>query len=205
MSLASTASTRGTVAHGTVAAWRGGLAALALASLAAAFAARRPALGAVGFLGYFTHLSALIGAAALLAGAAPPLRGRVRVDWLRGAVALYLAITGAVYALLLGNDAPTWTSVAQHRVLPVAVPLDWLVFATAHRLPARRTALLLGWAGVHRRSAGTAAEKVAERDARERDEAAGRERGDHGPDREPSGRRGRGGPARVDPAGVDPA
>ncbi|WP_243725909.1 Pr6Pr family membrane protein [Actinomadura rubrisoli] len=126
-----------------LAAWRAGLALLALASVAAGFLGRRPSEDAVDFLGYFTHLSTLIGAAALLAGAVPGLYGRPRVDWLRGAAALYLAITGAVYALPPGGEVGGWTSWTQHRVLPVAVPLDWLLFATAHRLPARQT--LLGW------------------------------------------------------------
>ncbi|MFB4299069.1 Pr6Pr family membrane protein [Actinomadura sp. NTSP31] len=123
--------------------WRAGLGVFALAGVVAGFEERRPSLDTVDFLSYFTTLSNLIGAAALLAGALPGLHGRPRVDWLRGAAALYLAITGLVYALLMGGDAGTWTGWAQHRVMPVAVPLDWLLFATAHDFPARRT--VLGW------------------------------------------------------------
>ncbi|GAA1813831.1 Pr6Pr family membrane protein [Actinomadura chokoriensis] len=123
-------------------AWRAGLAVFALAAVVAGYRAR-PSLGAVDFLSYFTTLSNLIGAAALLAGAVPGLHGRRAVDWLRGAAALYLAITGTVYALLMGGGVGGWADWAQHRIMPVAVPLDWLLFATAHPLRVWRT--LLGW------------------------------------------------------------
>ncbi|NVI91858.1 Pr6Pr family membrane protein [Actinomadura sp. BRA 177] len=123
-------------------AWRAGLGLFALAAVAAGYRAR-PSLGAVDFLSYFTTLSNLIGAFALLAGAVPGLHGRRAVDWLRGAAALYLAITGTVYALLMGGHVGDWADWAQHRIMPIAVPLDWLLFATAHPLRAWRT--LLGW------------------------------------------------------------
>ncbi|TDD71473.1 hypothetical protein E1293_33645 [Actinomadura darangshiensis] len=129
-------------ARASKSAWRAGLGLFALAGVAAGYEAR-PALSAVDFLSYFTTLSNLIGGAALLAGAVPGLHGRPRVDWLRGAAALYLAITGVVYALVMGGRVDGWTDWAQHRVVPVAVPLDWLLFATAHRLRGWRT--LLGW------------------------------------------------------------
>ncbi len=43
----------------------------------------------------------------------------------------------------MGGHVGDWADWAQHRIMPIAVPLDWLLFATAHPLRAWRT--LLGW------------------------------------------------------------
>ena len=111
---------------------------LALASVATCLAARRSCSDVVDFFSYFTFLSNLLGGTVLIASAVPRLRGRRWLESLRGAAALYLVITGLVYALVLGGEATHWTGWVQHRIMPVAAPLDWLLFAPAVRLPTWR-------------------------------------------------------------------
>ncbi|WP_433325089.1 Pr6Pr family membrane protein [Spirillospora sp. CA-294931] len=123
--------------------WRAALGCLAVTMVTVCFLSRRPGTDAVDYFSYFTILSNLVGAAALLAGTVPAWRSRRWLDWLRGAAALYLAITGIVYAVLMGGEAAHWTGWVQHRIMPVAMPLDWLLIAPAGRLPTWRT--LLGW------------------------------------------------------------
>ncbi|MGK5550680.1 Pr6Pr family membrane protein [Actinomadura kijaniata] len=118
--------------------WRLAFGALALWTMAFCFAARHPSVDAVDFFSYFTVLSNVIGGGALLAGAVPGWRDTAWADGLRGAAALYLVITGAVYALVLDGPVTTWAGWVQHRIMPVVAPLDWLALAP-RRLPARRT------------------------------------------------------------------
>ncbi|AYE32083.1 Pr6Pr family membrane protein [Burkholderia pseudomallei] len=93
------------------------------------------------FLSYFTQLSSLYTAIVLLAGlwlaTKPPSQ---RYESARGAVVLYMAITGIVYELLLAHlDAvhhatPYYTNWILHRVIPIAVFLDWLYVAPRVRI-----------------------------------------------------------------------
>ncbi|MBW8480971.1 Pr6Pr family membrane protein [Actinomadura parmotrematis] len=132
--------------RGLVTAWRAGCGLLALGTVAVAYAFRRPGLDAVDFWSYWTNLSNCLGGLVLLAGALPGRRGGAALDRLRGAAALYLAITGVVYALLLGGEVANWPGWVQHRLMPVALPLDWLLFTPVRRLPPWRT--LLAWLAV---------------------------------------------------------
>jgi hypothetical protein len=119
--------------HGTVARLlRGLLAIVLLAALAVAYAPGN-------YFFYFTILSNIL-AAGLMAGQA------LRPDWMevnavpRGAVTLYMTVTGMVYAVLLapieadvGLIAP-WVNFALHTLGPVALFLDWLLFPPPQRL-----------------------------------------------------------------------
>ncbi|MDH6575239.1 Pr6Pr family membrane protein [Kitasatospora sp. MAP5-34] len=101
----------------------------------------------VNFFSYFTILSNLAGIVVLLAGGALGLLGRPGVpDGLRGAVVLYLAITGLVYVLLLSSeDVPLqipWVNAVVHGIMPLVFVLDWLVDPPL-RPVSYRTAL--GW------------------------------------------------------------
>lgn len=90
--------------------------------------------GLVNFFSYFTIQSNILGVAALGAG----VFGRVP-DQVRGAVVVYLTITGVVYGLLLA-DLPAqgtqeWVNTVVHRVMPVVVVLDWLLVPPRTPLP----------------------------------------------------------------------
>ncbi|MCI0426198.1 MAG: Pr6Pr family membrane protein [Actinobacteria bacterium] len=91
---------------------------------------------------YFTILSNTL-AAVLLAGEAiwPEWMGR-NANY-RGAVTVYMTITGLVYALLLaplnidvGDYAP-WANFVHHNLAPAALLIDWLLFPPRQRLDRR--------------------------------------------------------------------
>lgn len=87
---------------------------------------------AVNYFSFFTILSN-VGAFAVLLGAAVPgaLTRRKAWEYVRGAVTVYMVITGIVYNLLLAQyavDVPAWVNDLEHRILPIAVMLDWLLF-----------------------------------------------------------------------------
>ncbi|MFC1413945.1 Pr6Pr family membrane protein [Streptacidiphilus sp. N1-12] len=128
-----------------VAVLRIGFALLGAAALAATAAhAGDTGLGLVSFFSFFTVLSncALVlvfgygGAAALLDRPTCP-------DLLRGAVTLYMAVTGLVYAVAL-SDVDTamlaWTNTVLHQLLPLVALGDWLLLRTARRLRWSETA-----------------------------------------------------------------
>lgn len=99
----------------------------------------RPGFSLVNFLSFFTILSNLVAAAALILAARPGSRP-AWLDRLRAASVLYLASTGLVFATLLA-DLPVelqltvpWVDTVLHRVAPVLVVLDWLLDPPRHRL-----------------------------------------------------------------------
>lgn len=89
------------------------------------------------YLSYFTIESNILAVFVLLVGA---LRDPQSRTWqsVRGAVTLYMVITGIIYAVLLANidvnlnDA--WINSALHRILPLVMLLDWVFFASRHRI-----------------------------------------------------------------------
>ena len=86
------------------------------------------------FVSFFTILSNMLVAGVCVAIAA----GRARPRW-RGAAALYITVTGAIYTIVL---APLWSPTGAqkvadellHHAVPVAYVLAWLVFAPHRRL-----------------------------------------------------------------------
>jgi hypothetical protein len=62
-------------------------------------------------------------------------------DGLRGAVVLYLAVGGAVFALLLSGlqeelqTTVPWVDFVVHKLIPIVIVADWLIDPPRHRLP----------------------------------------------------------------------
>ncbi|MCW2539087.1 MAG: hypothetical protein JWN95_812 [Frankiales bacterium] len=97
----------------------------------------------VDFISYFTIESNVLAVVVFTIGSI----GRDRRAWwdrLRGLSTFCMIVTGVVYAVLLATSGPiSWTNVVLHRVLPVAVTLDWLALPTGQRLGYRRSLLWL--------------------------------------------------------------
>lgn len=109
----------------------GGLAVLAVCTQFA-HEAPLPGFSPMNFFSYFTILSN-IAAGLLLAGLAfRPHRNHPRLwEWVRGALVVYMATTGLVYAILLDTGDPgltlPWVNTVIHRVMPIALFVDWLM------------------------------------------------------------------------------
>jgi hypothetical protein len=98
---------------------------------------------------YFTQLSNLFAIVVFLAGGLsaigllPAVRRFGGFESLRGAAVLYMLTTGIVYAVLLSghhNSIP-WVNTVLHRVMPLAVALDWLIDPPHTPLQPRRAVL----------------------------------------------------------------
>jgi hypothetical protein len=87
------------------------------------------------FFSFFTVQSNLLAAAVLIAGALMFWRNKrpAMFELLRGATALYMVVTGVVFAILLsGLDAEEltavpWDNTVLHYIMPLAVFVDWLL------------------------------------------------------------------------------
>ena len=99
---------------------------------------------AVNFFSYFTILSNILGAVVLL-WAAFSYRRSEALDYVRGAAAAYLAVTGLVFALLLADESESlgmlypWVDGIVHELMPLVVIFDWLLVPPIARLGLRRT------------------------------------------------------------------
>lgn len=83
------------------------------------------------FFSFFTIQSNLFAAAVWLWVAARPVPTD-RQDRMRGAATLFMAITGIIYAVLLSGEpstTPAWINDIEHRFVPVAILVDWIVVA----------------------------------------------------------------------------
>jgi hypothetical protein len=115
-------------------AYRVGFAVLALVAIVvqAAELQGRGVLVPSNFLSYFTIQSNLIAVAVFLIGAAR-WRAAPSPTWdlIRGAAVLVMTVTLVVFALLLsGTDVDTalvWVDLVVHRVMPIAVLIDWMI------------------------------------------------------------------------------
>lgn len=102
------------------------------------------------FFSFFTIQSNIVASVVLLLGAVLFFAGRPGVNamW-RGAVTLYMAVTGIVFALLLsGLDAGVltavpWDNTVLHYIMPIAVFGDWLMDRPKRQIPFRRALLWL--------------------------------------------------------------
>ena len=110
----------------------------------------REGFSAVNFFSYFTVLSNVAAAALLLwETARPPDVHTPRECTVRGAVTLYMCITGLVYAVLLApasadvDVTEAWVDAVVHEIAPIAVLLDWVV-EPARRLP-RGWSVVAAW------------------------------------------------------------
>ncbi len=96
------------------------------------------------FFSYFTIQSNILGVLVLFIGG---LRDSATRAWqlFRGAGTLYLTITGIIYAVLLAEvDVQMdgqWTNAALHKVMPLAILLDWLIIPAGIKLAPK----LIGW------------------------------------------------------------
>lgn len=121
---------------------------LAVALGVAADHAAASATGPGDFFGYFTRLSGMAACLVLLAGGWAGLRDRPGVpDEVRGAVVLYMTITGIMYGLILTEPhntlMPTWTHHVLDQLMPVVLIADWLADPPHHRVTYRRAAYWL--------------------------------------------------------------
>ncbi|HEY7103935.1 MAG TPA: Pr6Pr family membrane protein [Mycobacteriales bacterium] len=97
------------------------------------------------FFSYFTVESNILAVVALAGGAV--LTGCPRGwPYFRGAVTLYMAITGIVYALLLSDVdvqlSAQWVNATLHEILPLFLLVDWILFPPWPRASYRKA---LGW------------------------------------------------------------
>lgn len=101
------------------------------------------------FFGYFTIQSNLIAAAALLVAVVVGVRRRRSAgsDWvvlLRAAATVYMGVTGVVYNTLLAGGQTDiafnlqWSNDVLHKIGPVYMILDWLLFSDRGRLTMSR-------------------------------------------------------------------
>ncbi len=99
--------------------------------------AGQPDFDLVSYFSYFTVLSNVMAVIVLAVGALGDPQGR-RWQLFRGAVTVYMVITGIVYAVLLSNvdvgGQGTWTNEVVHRILPLVLFLDWVVFPSFRRI-----------------------------------------------------------------------
>jgi hypothetical protein len=120
-----------------------GLAATAVAAIAYQYASidDRPTFSADNFFGFFTIQSNILAAAMLGLTALVRTRERTALfDAVRGAVTLYIAITGVVFALLLSGlqeelqTTIPWVDFVLHTLMPLVLVADWLLDPQRHRL-----------------------------------------------------------------------
>lgn len=87
------------------------------------------------FFGYFTNLSNILAAIALLIGAYNLLQRReptLTTDLARGTAAMCMAVVGIVFSILLRDEdvgsLQPWVNTVLHYIMPVVMVLDWLIF-----------------------------------------------------------------------------
>jgi hypothetical protein len=105
----------------------------------------------INFFSFFTVESNILAAAMLLSIGVYELVGKSgkQIALLRGAVTLYMTVTGIIYVLLLsGNEVALqttvpWVNFVLHYLMPVVVLADWLILSPKIRLSLRQTPVWL--------------------------------------------------------------
>lgn len=95
------------------------------------------------FASYFTVESNALAVISLLIGAFAAAAGRQspRMDYMRGAVSLYMTTTLIIYIALLSGyssdelTAVAWDNTVLHYIMPIAVIVDWLVTSRVRPVP----------------------------------------------------------------------
>ncbi|OZD09354.1 hypothetical protein CH275_03945 [Rhodococcus sp. 06-235-1A] len=89
-----------------------------------------PTFSLANYFSYFTVISNVLTVLVLTIGGVIDPRS-ARWQLFRGAVTLYMVITGIIYAVLLANIdvgvADPWTNNVVHRIMPVVLLLDWIL------------------------------------------------------------------------------
>ncbi len=95
------------------------------------------------FISYFTILSNILVATVLTKEASMSLkraRAYAQFDWLRGFAVFCIITTGIIYTFFLRgpaammqiDNALPWVNLVFHRIMPVAMALDWILFPPKH-------------------------------------------------------------------------
>jgi len=104
------------------------------------------------FFSFFTIQSNIIAAVVLLVGASGAsfvVRPTFTWDLVRGAAAIYMALTFIVYGLLLSDISEElqtvipWINNVVHRIVPIVMVIDFLIRPLLHRITFRQA---LAWA-----------------------------------------------------------
>lgn len=104
------------------------------------------------FFSFFTIESNILAASVFLYMAVRPGHRRapsLAEDLFRGAAVVYMSVTGIVFALLLADIqadlqlTTPWVDTVLHRIMPIAVVLDWLIDPPRSKLSYRKAALWL--------------------------------------------------------------
>lgn len=125
--------------------YRAGFGLLALAAVATQFfdLAGRGVLDPLHFFSYFTIESNLLSAAVFLYLAMRREAARsARLELVRGAAVVYMAVTGIVFTVLLADTnvdtAIPWVNDVVHALMPIVVVADWLLDPPRWRLSFRQ-------------------------------------------------------------------
>jgi hypothetical protein len=132
--------------------YRAGFAVLTIAAIVAVAAdlITRDRFIPANFFSFFTIQSNLIAVAVFLIGAARVRRpASSGWDLVRGASVLYMTVTLVVFALLLaGTDVDVtlpWVDTVVHRIMPIAVIVDWLIDPPTERIAFRSSLVWLAY------------------------------------------------------------
>lgn len=100
------------------------------------------------YFGYFTNLTSLLTAAALIAAGVLALRGGAVspvLTTVRAVSVSCMIVVGVVYNVLVPGtgSAPAWVSLALHTLFPALLVIDWVFAPDRTRLPWRQLWMVL--------------------------------------------------------------
>jgi hypothetical protein len=94
------------------------------------------------FFSFFTIQSNIVAVVVLLIGGMLAWQGASddKIAWLRGTAALYMTMTGVIFAILLSDLDPSlqltlpWVNVVLHYLMPVVLFMDWFLLPPRKRI-----------------------------------------------------------------------
>jgi hypothetical protein len=105
------------------------------------------------FFSFFTIESNILAVVSLLLGglfAFAKIKSR-KLDFFRGAVTLYMVVTGIVFAVLLSGlenaqlTAVPWDNIVLHYIMPIVIALDWFMDPPKKRFTMKKAMLWLAF------------------------------------------------------------
>jgi len=105
------------------------------------------------FFSFFTIESNILAVVSLLLGALfafAKIKSR-KLDFFRGAVTLYMVVTGIVFAVLLSGlenaqlTAVPWDNIVLHYIMPIVIALDWFMDPPKKRFTMKKALLWLAF------------------------------------------------------------